>query len=306
MLENHKNSIAPEILNQKILYSFKKSLKPDHLTTILHFAFPFGVECKKLKITDSFSSLNEILYASNTLFEQRDRSFVFVLKCDEDIEKEINCQYKISLNSSKNLRKVSLLQTSNPNHLKYCICFVSNDYQQVTIKKSCSPSKEDPKKKKKEKERTTDDEYETVFFATKKVYCFVSYYPFIKFFTDVIISILNYLKVNKMKFSHEHEVDPMFEVYKKLDSSFLHHQMNNELELILKNIYENQIPCFASTLIFPNFDDLKGMIEFQIPQESHCFFLEAEWLSSCVFSNFKCEKFLFLFLAWKKKCRYES
>ena len=114
------------------------------------------------------------------------------------------------------------------------------------------------------------------------------------------------LKVNKMKFSHEHEVDPMFEVYKKLDSSFLHHQMNNELELILKNIYENQIPCFASTLIFPNFDDLKGMIEFQIPQESHCFFLEAEWLSSCVFSNFKCEKFLFLFLAWKKKCRYES
>lgn len=297
MLENHKNSIEHEILNPKILYSFKKSLKPDHLATILHCAFPFGIECKKLKITDSFSSLNEILYASNTLFEQRDRSFVFVLKCDEDIEKEINCQYKISLNSSKNLRKVSLLQTSNPNHLKYCICFVSNDYQQVTIKKSCSPSKEDKKKKKKDKETTTDEEYETVFFSTKKVYCFVSYYPFIKFFTDVIISILNYLKVNKMKFSHEHEVEPIFEVYKKLDSSFLHHQMNNELELILKNIYENQIPCFASTLIFPNFDDLKGMIEFQIPQESHCFFLEAEWLSSCVFSNFKCEKFLFLFLA---------
>lgn len=291
-LESTTVNIAP-----KILYSFNNNLKSDHITTILNCAFPFGIECKKLKITDSFSSLNEILFTSNTLFEQRDHSFVFVLKCDEDIEKEINYQYKVSLDSRKKLRRVSLLQTSNPNHLKYCICFIANDYQHFTYKAK-SKIKDSKKINMKNNVSTlsTNDE-ESYFYSTKKIFCFVSYYPFIKFFTDVIISILNYLKLNKMKFSHEKEEYPPFEIFQKIDASFLHHQMNKELELILKNIYENQIPCFSSTLIFPNFDDLKGMIEFKIPQESHCFFLEAEWLSSCVFSNLKCEQFLYLFLA---------
>jgi len=177
MFEQKKNVKDSEVvLGPKILYSFKNNLKNDHLTTILHCAFPFGIESKKLKITDSFSSLNEILYTSNTLFEQRDRSFVFVLKCDEDIEKEINCQYKISLNSGKLLRKVSLLQTSNPNHLKYCICFVSNDYQNLKMKK---PNPKEEKKKKNKKETTENHainiEEESVFYSTKKFYFFLSF-----------------------------------------------------------------------------------------------------------------------------------
>ena len=308
------------IQTPKILYSFKNNLKPDHIATILNCAFPFGIESKKLEITDSFSSLNEILFASNTLFEQRDQSFVFVLKCDEDIEKEINYQYKVSLNSVEKpyLKKVSLLQTSNPNHLKYCICFMCNDYQYIdqtnnnannnnnmnnrtnnmgNSKNNEIPIRGHSMSNHKDKEKDKKNQ-EKLFYSTKKVFCFVSYYPFIKFFTDVIISILNYLKLNKMKYSHEESFKlNSKDVYSRMDSSFLHHQMNKELEKILKNIYENQIPCFSSTLIFPNFDDLKGMIEFKIPQESHCFFLEAEWVSSCVFSNIKCEQFLYLFLA---------
>lgn len=307
VLEKKSDISGNFILNPKILYSYKNSLKNDHLTTILHCAFPFGIESKRLKLTDSFSSLNEILFSSNTLFEQREHSFVFVLKCNEDIEKEINCQYKISLNSKTQLRKVSLLQTCNPNHLKYCICFIVNDYQHF-LRKTNKINKKKASKTSINNNFTNSnhnnfnnnnnisENEESFFFSTKKVYCFVSYYPFIKFFTDVIISILNYFKLNKMKFYHEKNQENPLEIYKRLDSSFLHNEMNKELELILKNIYENPIPCFSSTLNFPNFDELKAMIEFKIPAENLCVFLEGEWVSSCVFSNLKCEQFISLFL----------
>ena len=57
---------------------------------------------------------------------------------------------------------------ANPNKILYGICFVSNDYLES------SEMKQGRK-----------------FVAAPRVYCFVTYYPLIKLFVDLIVMILS-------------------------------------------------------------------------------------------------------------------
>lgn len=283
-----------DIENKKpeILYKYTNSLNNDEMITILNFAFPFGI--KHQKITDSahnqgnYGELNEILLISNSLFQHRRNAFVILLKNDEDLFKSSVSQLKLFINGERSeMRKVSLLETSNPNHFKYCICFLVRDYIAV-------PASPQTQKNKKNGKITADQDFE--YIETEKVLCFITYYPFIRFFTDIILSILNYFKINKLKCLQDYG-EPDSKIFSKIDAKFLSDEMNQDLKNILFNIHKMPLPCFNSLLVFPNFENLSGMLTFQIPDEHESSFLEVEWTSVVCFKIFRPEEFLMILLS---------
>lgn len=115
---------------------------------------------RKIRVTNSFSHFHEIVFTTN-LNEKNGNSFVFILKPDEKFTK-----------TKKNKIKNEFLKTCNSDLLLYCVCYVAKDF--IGVKK-------DPSSKGKRFD----------FWQTKKVYCFMTYFPFVSFFLDVIVSFLS-------------------------------------------------------------------------------------------------------------------
>ena len=120
---------------------------------------------KKTDINFIKLKISRIIFANN-ITELNGNSFIFVLKPDEKFTK-----------SKKSKIKNDFLKTCNNELLLYCICYVAKDF--IGVKK-------DAQKQKK---------YE--FWQTKKVYCFMTYFPFFNFFLDIIVSFLSNKKIKK-------------------------------------------------------------------------------------------------------------
>ena len=63
-----------------------------------------------------------------------------------------------------------VLNECNPNYNLYCICMISKDF--ISLKNNTRKKK-------------------TKVWNTKKIYCFVTYFPFIKFFLDLSTFLLS-------------------------------------------------------------------------------------------------------------------
>lgn len=82
-----------------------------------------------------------------------------------------------------------LLETCNPNHLLYGICIKIKDVIE-------NP----PLQGNNNESMHLTALHEKSFWVTNKVFCFFTYYPFIKFFLDILASILNQMKMKKVEF----------------------------------------------------------------------------------------------------------
>lgn len=96
-----------------------------------------------------------MIFATN-ISAQCNKSFIFTMKLQEPPFFEPN----------------SLISILNPNKLLYGICFISDDYLEITKNKN-----------------------KREFFLVPRVYCFITYYPFIKLFIDLIVMILSKLLI---------------------------------------------------------------------------------------------------------------
>jgi hypothetical protein len=96
-------------------------------------------------------------------------AFVFIMKTEESFQ-----------NKNKKIRASHpLLEILNPNHYLYCICCLAKDYTEIGIQKN---------------------QKRPEFWATKKIYSFVTYYPLMEMFLEVISQMLGKLerKINKL------------------------------------------------------------------------------------------------------------
>ncbi|KRX09042.1 hypothetical protein PPERSA_01929 [Pseudocohnilembus persalinus] len=119
-----------EFLEPNIMFSYPgMEDQKDELrrNVVPKFAFPFGVEVKKSKKTDSLSELQQIIFGG-TMVEKYKNCFVFALKSEDSFQK-----------SKHLLHLPPLLATVNPTSLLYCIAVTTTDFldedisQQVSI-----------------------------------------------------------------------------------------------------------------------------------------------------------------------------
>lgn len=93
-----------------------------------------------------------ILYPNN-INDYNGNCFVFILKPDEKL-----------LKLKHNKTKHEFLKLANNEMQLYCICFIAKDFIKVS---------------------------KPEFLATKKAYCFMTYFPFFDFFFEIIVSFLS-------------------------------------------------------------------------------------------------------------------
>ena len=259
--------------------------------TIENYAFPFGVKAENLCLDESYSQLNQILFSSNNLLDQRNNCFSFVIKTEESYNK-MNFHHNKSLyegisnftfsNYSKDsaddfakLNQLELLELCNSNNFLYVFGLKTMDFIEAKGLKG---------KVSKEKR----------FWAIEKAYCFISKYPFMKLFIEAILQILNIIKIRKMKLQLEQNA----ESFSKIDTDFLMNFFEKDLTKLLDFLLNSS----QKSLFFDNlleFQDQKFPFElsFRIPDFTKSFYLESDWNASLALSNLSPEVFSFVFLS---------
>ncbi len=259
--------------------------------TMENYAFPFGVKVENLCLDESCSQLNQILFTSNNLLDQRNNCFSFVIKTEESYNKA-NFHHNKSLyegianftssNYSKDsadafakLNQLELLEICNSNNFLYVFGLKTMDFIEAKGLKG---------KVSKEKR----------FWAIEKSYCFISKYPFMKLFIEAILQILNIAKIRKMKLQLEQNT----ESFSKIDTDFLINFFANDLTKLLEFLLNSsQKALFFDNLLEFLDHKLPFELSFRIPDFTKSFYLESDWNASLALSNLSPEVFSFVFLS---------
>lgn len=260
--------------------------------TIENYIFPIGVKAQNLNLDESFSHLNQIIFKSNNIVDQRNNCFTMVIKTDESYTK-ISQHHKQSLyesirnflsnfpSNSKDsadafvkLNQLDFLEMSNPNNFLYIYGIRTSDFIESKEQRNRLP-----KKKR--------------FWGIEKAFCFVTKYPLTQFFYEAVLQILNVLKITKMKLQMEENS----ESFSKLDIDFVKNFFSNDLIKILSLLNEKTKNLTFDFLI--NFKDPKIPFElqYQLPDINKCFYTEIDWDSSLGLSNLTDEAFAFIFFS---------
>jgi hypothetical protein len=89
------------------------------------YAFPYGVEVKRLKATSSFSEVNRIAFPNN-FNEQNENNFVFLVNSDHTNSRSFKSNNEV-------------IEVMNPSYNYYCVCVRTKDYYDL-VNPSCDPS----------------------------------------------------------------------------------------------------------------------------------------------------------------------
>ncbi|KRX08029.1 hypothetical protein PPERSA_06207 [Pseudocohnilembus persalinus] len=134
------------------------------------------------------------------------------------------------------------------------------------------------------------------FWSTQKVYCFMTAYPFVQFFLDIIVNMLNNIKEKKVDYFSK--LDDLKNkqsnnIIKKLEQDFFQSFLKNECSDLLRQLRKIQKPQINYKLQFThqNFTSI-----CQIPNKERAQHIEAEWGNCLVLSNIEEEVFSLLYL----------
>ncbi|KAL4449911.1 hypothetical protein ABPG74_015030 [Tetrahymena malaccensis] len=229
------------------------------------FAFPFGVETQQIRLTDSLSQLNEIIF-SNNMAEANNNCFVFAIKSKESYKFQKNKECSIY----KQNEHQELLDICNPSNLLYGICFRVKELVENGQNKNC--------------------------WKTNKLFCFLTYYPFHRFFLDIISSMLNQMKMKRIQYfsgiQENIRHDPS--ALSKLENEFFYNFLNKECKQLLEELKKIALPSISNRLQL----DFNGeSFSYQVPNREEAQHIEAEWGCSLVLSSFEKEFFVNIFLS---------
>ncbi|KAL4433492.1 hypothetical protein ABPG74_002889 [Tetrahymena malaccensis] len=259
-----------QFLQPKLQYRYpdKQILDNSRENTLPFFAFPKGVETQRFKMTDSLSQINEIMFA-NYVVEYNENCFTFVVKTDDSFKKQSHFQ-----NSNK------LLDTCNPSKLLYGICFKIKDIV------------EDDSKGIENTAKTLANSQN--FWITKRAICFLTYYPFVKFFLDIISSLLNQIKMERINFyTQNHEgIKKDSRLLARIEQQYFMKLIQNQFYGILEELKNLSTPSINSS-IYLSYKQERFM--YYVPGQQSAKYIEAEGSSSIVFSCIAYETFIEIF-----------
>jgi len=260
------------ILPAKILSSYPSNISCTNeapRASIPDFTFPFGAEIKRIKSTPSFSGLNPIIYTSSD-YEQRSRCFAFpLLSRNFEAPEEPESVWG------------EVIQTSNPDKLLYIICINFKDFVTMSDKGS---------KDKKSLSRVK-------YWEVNKAMCFMSYYPFTTFFFDVLMKILNLLKVERMvKMTELTPTD--LDRHESVDMKFTDNFFENVIKKNLGALLSANIPTFGALLNFKLLGSFaETQIEFKLDQQNLAYTFEVSWACTVVFRYITYKDLLWFYTA---------
>ncbi|EAS06158.1 DENN (AEX-3) domain protein (macronuclear) [Tetrahymena thermophila SB210] len=259
-----------QFLQPKLQYRYpdKQILDNSRENTLPFFAFPKGVETQRFKMTDSLSQINEIMFA-NYVVEYNENCFTFVVKTDDSFKKQSHFQ-----NSNK------LLDICNPSKLLYGICFKIKDIVEDDSKGNDNSAK------------TLANSQN--FWITKRAICFLTYYPFVKFFLDIISSLLNQIKMERINFyTQNHEgIKKDSRLLAKIEQQYFMKLIQNQFYGLLEELKNLSTPSINSS-IYLSYKQERFM--YYVPGQQSAKYIEAEGSSSIVFSCIAYETFIEIF-----------
>ena len=166
----------------------------------------------------------------------------------------------------------SLLDESNPIRNRYFICVKTDDYQLSSGSKT--------------------------MWVTEKVYCFITFYPLISFFLDLISKILDNIKYRRTKklatFSENDKH------YDQVDSNFAISIVSSAIEEGLRHWSMQAQPKFDDyltvNLFLSNLEESEFVMH-KVVSKDLAYTLECSWALSIVFNYLSLKDLLFIFTA---------
>ncbi|KAL4466853.1 hypothetical protein ABPG74_010450 [Tetrahymena malaccensis] len=262
------SSTIQGLLPGKILYSYPQ-LNPDDSTDqvlkIIHeFAFPKGIKSRKIKISTSFRKVTQfILSNSKTMIQNK--FYMFTMKS--------STHYDII-----NYKDQSVLNQINPHRLLYCYCFKNRDYLETTYDES---------------NFQVENHKNRSFWETKRVYCFVTLYPFQELFQEMLINVLNQIKISRTSsFSEFESSDP--KIIYKLDGDCVQQIIKDKMQDVFLSYRDIQVTDFQQIIII---DTLAGPYKYVIGSQKIIQIHTHKWSLALSLSNLSLQNLMFIFHA---------
>ncbi|CAD8113842.1 unnamed protein product [Paramecium primaurelia] len=258
-------NIKEGILPANILFKSDSIDTPVYEEIINGFVYPFGNQVEKIKVNDSFRKLKEIMYSGNK-YELLDKFSLFTIKNQENND-------NLSEHTNQNL-----LNQANPEKLLYGICLSVYDFIETTpdhIK------------------LTFENRKKRIFWKYKKTYCFLTYFPFYELFQDLLISIINLIKINRTdrylkKYSEE------YEVLKDVDGQQIILEFQDELTKFL-NLIQVIKPMLGHQQL--ELQTLAGTLKYRIPNQLQLDIELRLWSANVTLQILNYKEILNIFLA---------
>ncbi|CAD8126834.1 unnamed protein product [Paramecium sonneborni] len=258
-------NIKEGILPANILFKSDSTKTPIYEEIINGFVYPFGNQVEKIKVNDSFRKLKEIMYSGNK-YELLDKFSLFTIKNQEntdDFSEHINQQ---------------LLIQANPEKLLYGICLSVYDFIETTPDNI---------------KLTFENRKKRIFWKYKKTYCFLTYFPFYELFQDLLISIINLIKINRTdrylkKYSEE------YEVLKDVDGQQIILEFQDELTKFL-NLIQSIKPMLGHQQL--EVQTLAGTLKYRIPNQLQLDIELRLWSANVTLQILNFKEILTIFLA---------
>ncbi|KRX02949.1 P-loop containing nucleoside triphosphate hydrolase [Pseudocohnilembus persalinus] len=240
---NHSEFLSPQIIYQ---YQNKgNSNYKSQQDIIENFIFPHGVEAKFLNMTNSFSQLNQILYANYTIEPQNSDSNCFVLAFR--VEDYKYADRKKSVNN--------FIDKMNPSRTLYAICYKFQDFTEISGENQS---------------QNNNFQFEGNkggFIQNQKVLCFLTYFPFIEFFLKIMTQILKQIKMERIQIFNEEisqfSVNSLRQEQEQLNESFFDQQQLNKKFSVLQSIDSDFITQRIREMMKSVFSDLIDQQENQ-------------------------------------------
>jgi len=249
----------------------KRKCQESPRNSVKDHVFPFGVKVKKIK-TSSFSCAEEIMF--NMKYAELNKNcFIFPLLSEETHDQ---------------IKKLDdIIEASNPSRLLYFVCIKTEDFFKTESSNTPRKSKE--------------------IWVVEKAYCFMTYYPFMPFFFEVLIKFLTCVKLTRMETIADNQIRDNL-TYENIDSHFAL-GISKKFEKNLQEILNSSIPKFGKMisidLALDEANGIKEALELRMEDQSKAYTIEAAWAAPFVFSYFSLKDIIFLFTAVmleKKSC----
>ncbi|KRX07262.1 hypothetical protein PPERSA_00419 [Pseudocohnilembus persalinus] len=325
---NNPKQQLPDCIDPKIQYNYlmNKKLPEDTYQFLNKSAFPFEVPLKSQIIEVENNKLSQNIkevifphfYANHKKNFQR--TFVFNLYTDFTYKQE----YSIN----------NVMLQANPNSILYGVCLQAYDYilipinyndkqqnqelinqqqrQKLQVQKKNSHlmlnkqiSNKNNNRFSRYKEKDTSELVQNLknqklqpgkylFVKFPKIFCFVTYFPFYKFFSDISQSILDNVTTQNVNFLMQNNyLDVCNQLNYLNQSEILQQNMN-----FRQNLFElqKQKPQFSQFLYFntKNFLIQQPVINQWVPHMNTCQYMEGLWGANLVMSSFSFSDFWFI------------
>lgn len=253
-----------------VLFHFNNGCEQSQLAVISELVFPFGAECSRIRMSDSLSQLNEILF-SNYVGESlqsvgggcTDAPTSFVLGFQTD--------YTAQPRGCRN----EVLQQVNPRHILYAVCYRFKDFTDAT-----SSDKHEKKKG------------AACMYASQKVLCILTYFPFIRFFLQVITSALNAIKIRRVNYYTE-RAEGAASHLAEIDSAFFDQQIKELLGRVLLDLQAAPASSLCQQLRVQVENDV---VSYEIPRGVRGA-VEIDWGLECAITQFSIDQLIYIYLS---------